>query len=98
MTPRAALYFDKLGQPINAAEWAPLLNDAEYRLVEYTELPAGGWVSTVWLGLDHNWGDGPPLIFESLDFPARDHLRRYSTIEEARAGHREVVALSEMKP
>lgn len=26
------------------------------------------WISTVFLGLNHSWGDGPPLLFETLVF------------------------------
>lgn len=29
------------------------------------------WVSTVFLGLDHNWGEGPPLLFETMVFDTR---------------------------
>ncbi len=52
-------------------------------------------VSTVFLGLDHQWGSGPPLLFETLAFRveegARDALghlgARYSTWADAVAGH-----------
>lgn len=46
-------------------------------------------VSTVFLGLDHSFGDGPPLIFETLVFggPLADEMERYSTHREALAGH-----------
>jgi hypothetical protein len=52
-------------------------------------------VSTVFLGLDHNWGGGPPLVFETMLFTddERDQsLWRYSTWDEAVAGHAEVVS------
>ena len=48
-------------------------------------------VSTVFLGVDHNWAnDGPPLVFESLVFggPLNGQMYRYSTWEEAAAGHK----------
>lgn len=46
-------------------------------------------VSTVFLGLNHNWGDGPPLIFETMVFggPLSDEQERYSTTQEAIDGH-----------
>lgn len=61
-----------------------------------TDLPNGGYVSTVFLGLDHGlWRDGPPHIFETMVFlPAGDDYGeqlRYSTWEEAEAGHKEAV-------
>ena len=53
-------------------------------------------VSTVFLGLDHNFYGGPPLLFESMVF--KDGLDtgilcwRYSTWEEAEGGHKAAVA------
>lgn len=57
-----------------------------------TTLPNGRWVSTVWLGLNHAFGAGPPVIFESMVFDTRDSMgevdcERYSTEAEALAGH-----------
>lgn len=52
-------------------------------------------VSTVWLGLNHQFGDGPPLIFETMVFDVdtddrwNDKLQwRYSTKKEALEGHK----------
>jgi hypothetical protein len=48
------------------------------------------WVSTVFLGLDHNYfDDGPPLLFETMVFggPLEGQCDRYSTRAEALAGH-----------
>ena len=50
------------------------------------------WVSTVYLGIDHNFGQGPPLIFETMIFDnAADEFLsfqdRYATEEQAIAGH-----------
>jgi hypothetical protein len=68
------------------------------RRVAYTEFDDCR-VSTVFLGIDHSFGDGPPLLFETMVFPnnkdglenwADMHCRRYSTWEEAEAGHYEV--------
>jgi hypothetical protein len=53
-------------------------------------------VSTVFLGLDHRYGEGSPLVFETMIFPSEDGEitdwcelfgDRYTTIEQARAGH-----------
>lgn len=53
-------------------------------------------VSTVFLGLDHQYGSGPPLVFETMIFPSENGdisdwgevwADRYSTIDEAREGH-----------
>ena len=53
-------------------------------------------VSTVFLGLDHQFGDGPPMLFETMVFltdppdgeRGKDFASdRYSTWEEAEKGH-----------
>ena len=51
-------------------------------------------VSTVFLGLNHRFGDGPPLLFETLVFggPLDGEMDRYSTWDEAVAGHNAIVA------
>jgi len=57
-------------------------------------------VSTVFLGIDHNWGGGPPLIFETMIFNQgpeserpwhEEYQERYSTWEQAEAGHARAV-------
>jgi len=46
-------------------------------------------ISTVFLGLDHSYGSGPPLLFETMIFggPHDQYQERYTTWEEAEAGH-----------
>ena len=66
------------------------------RVAEDT-LPDGRWVSTVFLGMNHSFRDGPPMIFETLVFPRKgkwteESGERYSTWDEAMAGHTAVVA------
>jgi len=52
-------------------------------------------VSTVFLGLDHQWGKGPPLLWETMIFGGEhdDYCDRYSSHEDAIAGHARAVAL-----
>jgi len=52
-------------------------------------------VSTVFLGLDHGYGDGPPVLFETMIFggPHDQYQERYSTWEEALDGHLKALAL-----
>lgn len=47
-------------------------------------------VSTVFLGLDHSYGTGPPHIFETMVFGGElnGEMERYSTWDEAEAGHK----------
>lgn len=58
------------------------------RTVTFTE-SNGVKVSTVFLGLDHSWGDGPPLLFETMEFggPRDGDCDRCSTWDEAEAQH-----------
>lgn len=53
-------------------------------------------VSTVFLGLDHQFGEGPPLLFESMVFGGKfdGYQARYSTWAEAEAGHRIAFAMA----
>lgn len=89
-----ANYYDKFGEPIDdLLEWARLFDDLQYKRIALTRLWHGARVSTVWLGIDHNFSndDGPPLIFETMVFGGRDggdlDCERYSTFAEAYAGH-----------
>lgn len=52
-------------------------------------------VSTVFLGLDHAYGDGPPQLFETMIFGGEHdkYQERCSTWEEAEAMHAKAVAL-----
>lgn len=47
-------------------------------------------VSTVFLGLDHSHGHGPPVLYETMLFVngAEEGCERYCTWDEAEAGHR----------
>ena len=51
-------------------------------------------VSTVFLGMDHQFGEGPPLLFETMVFGGKfdDECERYSTWDEAEAGHKAMCA------
>lgn len=77
-------------------EWADWLErSTEQRILLQTEVP-GGIVSTVFLGIDHNWPfDGPPRLWETMMFMDGNddagEMRRYATYEEAARGHGEIV-------
>lgn len=53
-------------------------------------------VSTVFLGIDHNYSmNGRPVLFETIVFVGRSgrdiDMRRYCLYEQAEAGHKEIV-------
>jgi hypothetical protein len=59
------------------------------RRVDSTEWE-GYQVSTVFLGINHNFGEGVPLLFETMIFTnSRDEVAtfRYTTWEDAEEGH-----------
>ena len=88
-------YFDMDGEPITLMEWAQLYETTGARHIGSDERD-GIHVSTVLLGLNHNYGDGPPLIFETMIFGG-DHdqyQKRYSTKKQAEAGHKRALALA----
>lgn len=83
-------------------EWAHWFEEAsktKSRVLKQETLPNGKWVSTVFLGLDHNFSDkGPPLLFETMVFTTKmGHIKddldmdRYSTWDEAMIGHLQYV-------
>jgi hypothetical protein len=76
-------------------QWGKDFSNFDYKIVKQDKLANGVFVSTVWLGLDHNYGfNNRPLIFETMVFGPGDHSEdclRYSTEEEARLGHKMIV-------
>jgi hypothetical protein len=74
-------------------EFAAMYEDTGARIVAKTRVGESE-VSTVFLGIDHQFGEGPPLLFETMVFGGDGmdgHTRRYTTWAEAEAGHAEVV-------
>lgn len=89
-------YYNRRGEPMTMEEWAVGFEESD-RKVARTHIN-DIQISTVWLGLDHNYGaNGPPLIFETMIFggPYDEYQARYSTEKEALAGHVKAVALVE---
>lgn len=103
-------YYDREGNRLTPDEWVRLFASAsasaqtadDYRHVgrDTVRDPHGRehYVSTVWLGLDHGWGDAPPLIFETMVFchhaPGCEwdqEQYRYSTEQQASEGHARTV-------
>lgn len=81
-------------QPITLGEADELLGSAR-RIVARTDFGDTYTVSTVFLVLDHNYGDGPPILYETMVFgpDGTDPVcRRYRTREDASRGHDEEVS------
>jgi hypothetical protein len=85
---------DKSYTSCDVMKWCDQFENMERHVAD--EVIDGFRVSTVWLGLDHNYGDGEPLLFETMIFGKSDsydeiYMKRYSTWEEAEEGHRKAI-------
>lgn len=86
-------YFDRDGNPIDdASKWAEMRRRVGIRVAATTVGDAR--VSTVWLGLDHNYDIvGDPIIFETMVFDGSEdgYCERYATELDAMRGHLRIV-------
>jgi len=73
--------------PVDLMTWARWLEKNERHVAD--EMVGETRVSTVFLGLDHRYGEGPPLLFETMVFggPLDQEQERCSTWEEAEKMH-----------
>lgn len=86
-------YYGMNGEVISEDEYIKRSKaDPRWRTLRYE--PVDGYeVSTVLLSIDHRFAsEGPPIIFETMVFPDCEPCRRYSTKEQALAGHDEIIA------
>jgi len=78
------MYYHRDGTPIVDNEllsadtqWALMFEDSKGRTIGNTRTLYGERLSTVWLGLDHGFFGGRPLIFETMLFaPKRNDAQR----------------------
>lgn len=85
-------YYDRSGKPISREAYSSLhgleVNGSPYMRIAET-FTEDCRISTVWLGMNHQYGDGPPVIFETMVFGGGldQDAERWSTEADARAGH-----------
>lgn len=87
-------YILKNGKPVpceDVLEWARL-HESTDRVVERTEV-GNATVSTVFLGVDYNFGRGKAILFETMIFGGEFDMYqwRYATMGEAKQHHFAVV-------
>jgi len=87
---------DADNQPVRVRDldaWAHWFENSGDRRVVARTIVGTLAVSTVFLGIDHRFiGKGPPLLFETMVFGGDDDMmRRYSTWDDAEAGHNVLV-------
>ena len=88
---------DENKQPykVSLEESYKIYEDANMKLVQQDRFEDDDvFVSTVFLGLDHGWGDRnapnyKPILFETMIFGGKhnDFQTRYHTYDEAKEGH-----------
>ena len=86
---------DKNGNPVKAdiETWLMWFAKADRR-VEKTVI-GGVTVSTVFLAIDHGFMNGVPVLWETMIFGGiyNGDMQRYTSLEEARAGHAAMVKM-----
>ena len=89
--------FDNEGNPVeepNLTKWGEWFSDNDSKRIVKQDTIGDVLVSTVFLGLDHNFEGGIPLLYETMIFQkgkSRDYQDRYSTKEEALEGHERAI-------
>ena len=85
--------------PADLMTWAKWYEKAD-RHVAQSGQQGKTRVSTVFLGLNHQWGEGPPLLFETMIFGGEhdQYQERYATWDEAEQGHRKACELAGVTP
>lgn len=90
-TDMSGMFYDRAGNEITMAQWALGRDDNRIALATI----AGVRISTVWLGINHNFLRlGPPVIFETMTFgppPFNELHWRYATEAAAVAWHDQIV-------
>ncbi|HEY1437345.1 MAG TPA: hypothetical protein VGG82_07570 [Casimicrobiaceae bacterium] len=87
--------YDFDGNPISLDAWSRLFADYAERMVALDRL-GDVEVSTVWIGLDHRFGEpGAPLIYETMIFGGEHDgdQWRWPNRHAALAGHDQAVAI-----
>jgi len=80
---------DRVPIAVDFLTWARWFQYIENRRMARTDISDRCHVSTVFLGLDHNFSGGEPLLFETMVFggPINGEIARYCTYAEAERGH-----------
>jgi hypothetical protein len=91
-------YIEKDGKPVpcDVSEFGIFFEDSDNRRVEYDTLDIDGHkveVSTVFLGIDHSFGRGEPILYETMIFGGKhdQYQYRYRTRKDAKEAHDRIV-------
>jgi len=83
---------DEAGNPIPTDNPEEAISPRTKRVAE-THVTRDIVVSTVFLGLDHAWDDGPPILWETMVFGGKldSEQARYRSRRDAEDGHEAMV-------
>jgi hypothetical protein len=89
--PQYYILVDRLPVAVDRMTWAYWMQTADWKVA--VDSIGHVRVSTVFLGLDHNFHGGEPILFETMIFggPLNGEQWRYATYAEAERGHAEAV-------
>ena len=81
---------------VNLMTWAKWFETGDRHIAK--DIVGDITVSTIFLGIDHSFGEGTPLLFETRVFGGEHDgdMDRYSTREQAEDGH--IKMLNKAKP
>jgi len=76
--------------------WARWFEKTSNRRLAKDQLSKTVWVSTVFLGLDHRYGEGAALLWETMIFGLMggdgcEYQERYESYDDALKGHKKAV-------
>jgi len=77
---------------VDLITWARWFETADRRIAR-DEVGKATTVSTVFIGCNHQFGKGPPLVFETMVFNGKldGECQRYSSYDDAEIGHAAMV-------
>jgi hypothetical protein len=83
-------YIEVNGKPVaepDVSKWGAWFEQANRTVADMVTEQVR--VSTVFLGIDHSFGGGEPLLYETMIFGGKEdgYQKRYSTRENALVGH-----------
>jgi hypothetical protein len=89
---------DPDGRPVpepDLLKWAMWFGHSHQSRILQQDHIGDAFVSTVFLGLDHSFSEGPPVLWETMIFGGEhsDWMRRYTSGDDAIAGHMEAVEM-----
>ncbi len=83
----------RIPKKVSLMELANWFEEIDNRRIKLTKLSNKVDVSTVFLGVDHSFSDGDPILFETMIFGGdrNEECERYSSLDDSLKGHDKIV-------